>query len=479
MRVVLKTFLLQGKKKTNLNYKINFFFPNADFLSFFSSLFFVTFPFIVNLGFAFKAVFDELMRHDFRRLLEKIRTLKDELKEKDGDVNESELNNDRRELINKAKGNEKVDELTKALKETGEELIRIDRELKEVSKLAKELKGVNVNLEKLKDNSNEINVNDIVKKLTSSNDLIDKLTQVEDFSEELVYVSKHLDELEKLLKEFKDINNEELEEIVVRNEDAKEVNEPTNEIVTKEIGEEFKTELGKIKELMGRLKGVEEFKGQLSKAVNFMNALKEKDFTSKMELMKQLEKLDVFKKELEKISIIEFKEEAKEFNDHADFTAVYTENNNIMEVKQDTTEAQKGEENKRLSNIWGGIKRFGKIFIDTEGVAEEFIEKGQPEKKYRKFSKWLRDHKDNQIVVVIFTILAGVDISHLELLGSKLRISIPSLNLCCYRTKSVDINFNAKLSYAAKRNLFLGDVTNIFIEDVSVIFIQVCKLFLH
>ncbi|CAB4477143.1 unnamed protein product [Rhizophagus irregularis] len=44
-----------------------------------ASLFFVTFPFIVNLGFAFKVVIDELMRHDLRKLLKTIKRLKDDL----------------------------------------------------------------------------------------------------------------------------------------------------------------------------------------------------------------------------------------------------------------------------------------------------------------------------------------------------------------------------------------------------------------
>ncbi|GBB94412.1 hypothetical protein RclHR1_02350011 [Rhizophagus clarus] len=74
-------------------------------------------------------------------------------------------------------------------------------------------------------------------------------------------------------------------------------------------------------------------------------------------------------------------------------------------------------------------------------------EKYNAKKGYQKFSKWLKDHSDHQLMTVLFIILAGVDITHLDLLGSKIHIRIPSLNLLgSMRFRSFNIYFNAKLS---------------------------------
>ncbi|CAB4433229.1 unnamed protein product [Rhizophagus irregularis] len=137
--------------------------------------------------------------------------------------------------------------------------------------------------------------------------------------------------------------------------------------------------------------------------------------------------------------------------------------------------------NVKRNSVWGEVKRWSNIFSSKfisfqkkyEKKAIKVIEGDQPaEKKYRKISKWLRDYKDNQIIVIIFTILAGVDISHLELLGSNLRIKIRSFSFRSLKTQNIDVNFNAELSHAAKQSLFWGDITNIFIEDISAIIIQ-------
>ncbi|CAG8571250.1 12116_t:CDS:10 [Rhizophagus irregularis] len=428
-----------------------------------ASLFFVTFPFIVNLGFAFKVVIDELMRHDLRKLLKTIKRLKDDLVKEGNnstvgggnnstvggsnnstvggsnnstvggsnnytviDVNNSTVVNVNDSIIEVdnnntvkdgnfsvedgskkdevAKREEKVKKFTKALRETRKELKKINEELTEVSNLSKGLKEVNKSIKKLKDsNPNYVKdimeksntVKDIVEKLRGINNLRERLMQVEDFTEEIIEICRNLNVLGKLSKELKKID--ELEVILSREESG---------------------EGGTIKEHVEELKEVVHLKGRLNKALNLMNELKkelptsEKESTTIDELTKSRDELTKSKKEL-------ISELAK-----------------LERVK----------------------KRFSRLISFHEKIEEEakkVIEKDQPPKKYRKFSKWLRDYKDSQTIVIIFTILAGVDISHLELLGSKLRIKIPSIEYFDLHTRNIDVNFNAKLSHAAKHSLFL------------------------
>ncbi|RGB24226.1 hypothetical protein C1646_676525 [Rhizophagus diaphanus] len=507
-----------------------------------ASLFFVTFPFIINLGFAFKVVIDELMRHDLRKLLEKVRKLNDDLKEdnnstvKEGNNSTVEANNftvkednistvkednisiieeDNSSTIEESNSStakednnstvedksnqdnknevvdreEKVKELKKVLKDTRKELRKIKGELTEVSNLMKELKVVNELIDKLGNPTPANNVKEILEKLREINDLIEKFMQVEDFTEDLIEVCINLNELDKLLKDLKQIN--ELKEVVVQvvQEESSEFNmEESNEINREEPKEvtKFTDELNKISEFMKGLNEVEELKCQLNKAVDLMNKLKEKELMSQNEhttsenehmtrenelatsenelttnenvlifILKELEKLERFKKELE---ILEsFKRDSVE-----------------------KLEDQNSMTNVKRNSMWGEVVRWSNIFSSKiisfqkkyEKEVINVMKRDQPEKKYRKISKWLRDNKDNQIIVIIFTILAGVDISHLELLGSNLRIKIPSFSFRGLETRNIDVNFNAELSHAAKQSLFWGDVTNIFIEDISAIIIQ-------
>ncbi|PKY38449.1 hypothetical protein RhiirA4_537308 [Rhizophagus irregularis] len=479
-----------------------------------ASLFFVTFPFIVNLGFAFKVVIDELMRHDLRKLLKTVKRLKDDLVKdtvEEGNqstvvinnftvvqvndpiievVNNNTVNDGRVEDGSKkddkvVKREEKVKKLTKVLRETRKELKKINEELTEVSEFSKGLKNVNESIKKNKDsNPNDVNgimkksntVKDIVEKLRGINNLIERLMQVEDFTEEIIEICRNLTVLGKLSEELKKIK--ELEEVINSRKESIEAREGGTKF-TEGIGGGSINELDHIEKHAKRFKEVENLKSRLNKAVKLMNELKEelttseneleKDPTtidpelttsrneltkSKEELISELEKLESFKKELEKLEKLEsYKEESEEESNE-----------------------EKNEEDDRRDSIWEGVKkRFSRLISFQEKIekeAKKAIEKDQPPKKYRKFSKWLRDYKDSQTIVIIFTILAGVDISHLELLGSKLRIKIPSIKYFDLNTRNIDVNFNAKLSHAAKHSLFLGDVTNIFIEDISTIFIQ-------
>ncbi|PKC68671.1 hypothetical protein RhiirA1_456968, partial [Rhizophagus irregularis] len=474
-----------------------------------ASLFFVTFPFIVNLGFAFKIVLHELLRHDLGKLVESVKKHKDDVlnsiernkskkindtkniasdtednSNKDNDTIEAEPKkvnvtkhpHSIRELIKRAiKGDEeKVKKLTKIIRETRSELIKIEEELAEVSELSKNLQEVNKTL----NDSEKYTANK--ENLVKINDQIKDLTQVEDFTEELVDVSRHLNELEKLLKELKEINDTELKEVIVSEKESK-VDNVEDLKVNEEIVREFKKELDRLDDLMKGFKQVEELKKQLNKAVGFMNGLKKEDQSQKDLIQKdkdsiqkglliiQLEKLNSFKKEIEKTSIQELEKEREELEKKRE--ELEKELEKEREEFDDNKEVKEGE---NRNSIFDHVKTWGGkvININIEETLEKVIEKDQQPKKYRKFSKWLRDYKDNQTIIVLFTILAGVDISHLELLGSKLRIGIPGLNYCGLETRNVDINFNAKLSPAAENGLFWGDVINIFIEDLSAIFIQ-------
>ncbi|CAB4399012.1 unnamed protein product [Rhizophagus irregularis] len=530
-----------------------------------ASLFFVTFPFIVNLGFAFKVVIDELMRHDLRKLLEKVRKLKDDLKEdnnstvKEGnnstveegnnftvkEDNISTIKEDNISIIEEDNGStieesnsstakednnstvedkskkdntnevvdreEKVKELKKVLRDTRKELRKIKGELTEVSNLMKELKVVNELIEKLENPTSTNNVNltptnnvnptptnnvnptptnnvnptptnnvnptltnnvnptptnnvnltptnnvkDILKKLRGIIDLIEKLMQVEDFTEDLIEVCINLNELDKLLNGLKQIN--ELKEVVVH-EESRGVNmEESNEINREEPKEvtKFTDELNKIQPMSQNEHTTSE--NEHTTRENELATSENELMTSENKLIiNELEKLERFKKELE---ILEsFKRDSVE---------KLEDQNNMTNVNRNSV----WEEVKRWCNIFSN--KFISFQKKYEKKAIKVIEGDQPaEKKYRKISKWLRDYKDNQIIVIIFTILAGVDISHLELLGSNLRIKIPSFSFRGLEIRNIDVNFNAELSHAAKHSLFRGDVTNIFIEDISAIIIQ-------
>ncbi|CAB4437910.1 unnamed protein product [Rhizophagus irregularis] len=411
-----------------------------------TSLFFVTFPFIVNLGFAFKVVIDELMGYDFQKLLENIKILNDLMKKGNNstvEVNDREVN------------------VKKLTRETRKELIKIKEE---VSDLTEKLKDVNKILIE-----NQVNV----KAKLVTIDHIKDLTQVEGFIEKLVDVNGHLDELRKLLaRELKEIIVDEKESKVDNEKDSK-VNKGIDKNFANELHDLIIEELNEVKELKEQLNiAVEKLPTSEKEPTTSENELmtsenelitsenelitSEKESmtseneltTSEKELISELKKLESFKKELEKLEKLEsFKEELEELKE---------ENN---------------EENNRRDSTWEGVKkRFSRLQEKIGGEVIKAIEKDQPPKKYRKFSKWLRDYKDSQTIVIIFTILAGVDISHLELLGSQLQVKILSINYFGLEIRK--INFNAELSHAAENTLFWGDVTNIFIEDISAIFIQ-------
>ncbi|GBC03266.1 hypothetical protein RclHR1_05040007 [Rhizophagus clarus] len=391
-----------------------------------SSLFFVTFPFIVNLGFAFRIVFDELMRHDIRKLIDE---LEHDLKEVDNPT-EPEKDNGETKLINKF--NRSNSTFTNVVREIRKELVRVKRELEDVNKLTEKLKDVN---NKLKDQNR--NVKDTVKELKEINDLVGELLQVDDSMKELLEISKYLDKLENSLDKLKKID-EESKDTVIRN-----IIETFTGSLKGEL-EKIETPISKIKD---ELRNVEELKEQIDEAKELINGLEDNDLTKEL-----LEGFDDLKKEMQ------------DFNYHAG------SNNDKKSGYEEDDVVEKC-----LNCVNFTIEIKDKII---EGIQDRILEKVQDridsnqQKKYRKLSQWLRDYKDNQVIVITSTILAGVDTSHMELLGSNLRIAIPSINFCCFKTKRIDIDFDAKLSHAAKNSLYWGGIVNLFIDDISVIIIQ-------
>ncbi|CAB4437901.1 unnamed protein product [Rhizophagus irregularis] len=318
------------------------------------------------------------------------------------------------------------------------------------------LKKAKVELKKVKDDLNEFK--GITKKLKDANDLISKLESQEEIKlKEVKSIIKNLQQVKKLLEKIEQVENftKELKEVIKFTEDLIKLIE---RIKLKE----------KLKEI-----NIEEFNALMKEF---------KKFSELEEILKKVKELDFIKtnkyiKELgikneEKISNKrELKEELKDIISCMESIQVKLSQNNEDYVEN--REEQK-KKHRYCSNVWEESKeQIYKIKDIIENVLKK-IKGDQPIKQYRKFSKWLKDNKDNQIIVVIFTILAGVNILHLELLGSMLQIQTCRLNWLKSKVPSRirDLNFNANLSYAAKRKIFFGNITNIFINDLAEIFIQ-------
>ncbi|RGB30362.1 hypothetical protein C1646_765464 [Rhizophagus diaphanus] len=340
-----------------------------------TSIFFVTLPFIVNLGFAFAIIIIELTRSesDLKKLT-KVNKL----------LNEIVRNSDHTESTY----NKLIKEIKKSIEEDDD--IKLTKELEEVKYTITEIE-VSSKDEK---NNTEVDVKNIIKKLKVINELIKEIMQFEDFVQEL----KELDILTSSLNEF--------------------TKDPEKYKAFKEV----KDELEKVK------KNFQEF-NEFTKKLN--EEFEKNQFTEKLnkaksnDLMKGLEEVIELAEELEKVKMF--------------IDKLYGVEDSVKDVG-DTNEMKNNEEN-----------------------------------GYHKFSKWLKDHRDNQMMTVIFIILAGVDITHLELLGSKMQIQIHSnkLNfLGLKRFRSFNIYFNAKLSRAAQHKIIWGKFFNALIGDISLIFLQ-------
>ncbi|RGB30788.1 hypothetical protein C1646_764887 [Rhizophagus diaphanus] len=475
-----------------------------------TSLFFVTFPFIVNLGFAFIIVINELTRFDSddrEKLLKNIQNLtkildnNDDLLEKGNNL--SETNSETTKELNKISERigklQKVNELKEELKNVRIELEKFKEDLNGFKEITKNLKIVNDLINKLisPDGIGLKEVKSVMENLEKIKQLIENINQVEDFINELKEVFNFIKELKKVYY---------IRENAINEKDLKdEVEEELNKAIKLQVKlkADLSKDLKKVNKLIKELKqikiNIEEFIEESKKANDLMNELEE--IINK--LMEELKKAKELKEDLieakkhtidlgikneeelfNKHELIERLEEVTKFMEFIEFIQVELSPSTDDDYVKDKSlqyyyvHIKESEDCKCCSYFQEGSKKLiNKINVIKDNMLETIKKKiygEKPDQQYRKFSKWLKDYRNNKKVIVIFTILAGIDISHLELLGSTLQIQTKRLG----RLESIiperilNLNFNARLSYAAKRKLFWGSVTNIFIADLAEIFIQ-------
>lgn len=354
------------------------------------------------------------MRTDLTDLLTKIDELIDIL------LNEevSDDSDSTKELIVDNDNITKSDEVDKELKKVIRELI-INEDLEKVSKLMEEIKIVNEIIVKEKNEKNDntenktINnteVKNIKEKLKVINKLISKIMQFEDFAEELKEVENLSENLVRKVNSFTDKSEE-----------------------IKQLAEE----LNKIRVLTKKLKEVKKFAEEVN--------------------------LFVEERKLEDILI---KGELKNIKNFADKL-----NSRVKDEKDDDTEEDddiEEVENEERSNNENEekIKKWSLLNI-INGIKEKRSHSIKQKRGYQKFSKWLKDSKEHRKVTALFVLLAGVNITYLRLLGSKM--TIPWFN----------IYLNAKLSRAAKRKMIWGVFISAIVGDISLIILQVSNFYIN
>jgi hypothetical protein len=382
------------------------------------------------LGFAYVIIVDELVRPDLSKLLTKVDEIIDELLfDNDSDSTTG--------LI--AEKENKLKELKKVVRE-----LKNIEDLEEIGKLTEKLKELNEVM--IKNNTeNEIikstEVKNIIENLKVISEIINGIMHFEGFAEEIKEVENLSKELiEKILKKFPDESNEDntLEGVI----------------------NELTTELTKINKLVEELKIVNKFSEEASK---FAEKRKSEDGILMREFAEELKIIKDFADKLNK--------RVKEDN-----VANNLEGHNvdIIENDDEIKEAENSEKSNTINNFNGNdkkIKRWSYINIKNEikrWYSEIIkIKNDRGKEEYQKCSKWLKDCKENRIVAVLFVILAGVDITHLEFLSSKIRI----------RIRWLDIYFNAKLSRASEVKMLWGNFINAIIGDLSLILLQVRNFF--
>jgi hypothetical protein len=424
----------------------------------------VIFPFIVNLGIAFYIIIDELTRSDLTKLLTKVRILYKENapKESENASNQSEkvryLDHTKDMNIEVVSEPDSTIRSREANKNKLNELIEITIELKkieeleDVSKLTKKLKEVNEQIvidqlvnyikergmpenemedipeEEVKNIQvkciTEIEVISIINELKGVNEIIKEITQFEDFVQEFEKLKELRKETIKLKEVTEFINDpENLEEYTKLNNELEKVNE---------LSEELK----KINEYTEKLK-INEYTGDDDLIVR---------------LVEELKNVKMFIDKLNKVD--------KATHDNV----------NVTEDKTSNFDENKG----RISRIINMIKKLFKV----EREEEKNDHSTKQEKGYQKFSKWLKNHRDNKTLTVLFIILAGIDVENLKLLDSRMRIRIPSyyyFEFRIKRTRGFNVYFNAKLSRTTERKLLLGMSINYIIKVIYLILLIVCN----
>ncbi|POG83002.1 hypothetical protein GLOIN_2v1469500 [Rhizophagus irregularis DAOM 181602=DAOM 197198] len=458
-----------------------------------TSIFFVTFPFIVNLGFAFIIIIDELTKTDLKKSLTKV----NELLNNETDHKKSEKASNHPEIVSDHDHTEDTNDHTKDMEievagdpdhtkdkkikdggsnpkeeSTCNKLIKVVKELKksieeleDVIKLTKELKEVNELIDQLvkyiaesaedevKDtsedkvkNNTEVDVKNIIEKLKVINELIKEIMQFENFVHELK-------ELEKLPKEILTSTLRKVDEFIEDPEKSKTFKEEytrilkvklkkVNELNVDEFTKDPKKDKAHIK-LKAKLKKVyTNLKAELDK-VKELNELAE-ELKKINGLMKELKEVKELSEELEKVKMFIDKYEDKVEDD-------VEEGSDINEMKNnENSEAINSNKESWYSKIINKIKKFM-----AEREKEENDRQSTQKKGYKKFSKWLKDYRDNQITTVLFITLAGVDITHLEFLGSKIQIRIPSNFNFLELKRSRSFNIYLMLNYLVQRNVKL------------------------
>ncbi|CAB4477151.1 unnamed protein product [Rhizophagus irregularis] len=366
------------------------------------SIFLVTFPFVVNLGVAFIIIINEFMRTDLTDLLIKIDELIDKL------LNEevSDDSDSTKELIVDNDNVTKSDEVSKELKKVIRELI-INEDLEKLNKLMEEIKIVDEIIVKEKNDNtenetiNNTEVKNIKEKLKVINKLISKIMQFEDFAEELKEVENLSENLVRKVNSFT-VKSEEIEQLA--------------------------EELNKIRVLTKKLKEVKKFAEEVS--------------------------IFVDKRKLEDILI---KGELKNIKNFADKLNSRVKDEKDDDAEDDIEEVENEDRNNNENEE--KIKKWSLLNI-INGIKEKRSHSIKQKKGYQKFSKWLKDSKEHRKVTALFVLLAGVNITYLRLLGSKM--TIPWFN----------IYLNAKLSHAAKRKMIWGVFISAIIGDISLIILQ-------
>ncbi|CAG8571136.1 12110_t:CDS:10 [Rhizophagus irregularis] len=300
----------------------------------------------------------------------------------------------------------KSDEVSKELKKVIRELI-INEDLEKLNKLMEEIKIVDEIIVKEKNDNtenetiNNTEVKNIKEKLKVINKLISKIMQFEDFAEELKEVENLSENLVRKVNSFT-VKSEEIEQLA--------------------------EELNKIRVLTKKLKEVKKFAEEVS--------------------------IFVDKRKLEDILI---KGELKNIKNFADKLNSRVKDEKDDDAEDDIEEVENEDRNNNENEE--KIKKWSLLNI-INGIKEKRSHSIKQKKGYQKFSKWLKDSKEHRKVTALFVLLAGVNITYLRLLGSKM--TIPWFN----------IYLNAKLSHAAKRKMIWGVFISAIIGDISLIILQ-------
>lgn len=349
------------------------------------------------------------MRTDLTDLLIKIDELIDKL------LNEevSDDSDSTKELIVDNDNVTKSDEVSKELKKVIRELI-INEDLEKLNKLMEEIKIVDEIIVKEKNDNtenetiNNTEVKNIKEKLKVINKLISKIMQFEDFAEELKEVENLSENLVRKVNSFT-VKSEEIEQLA--------------------------EELNKIRVLTKKLKEVKKFAEEVS--------------------------IFVDKRKLEDILI---KGELKNIKNFADKLNSRVKDEKDDDAEDDIEEVENEDRNNNENEE--KIKKWSLLNI-INGIKEKRSHSIKQKKGYQKFSKWLKDSKEHRKVTALFVLLAGVNITYLRLLGSKM--TIPWFN----------IYLNAKLSHAAKRKMIWGVFISAIIGDISLIILQVSSFYIN